>query len=128
MQTEISLSTVEAEYVALSTAMRDLIPFVDQVKELADVFGNQEQIVRLHCTLFEDNNGALELATTPRYRPRIKNIAVKYHHFRERVKNGTVKIKSIDTNEQLTDQFTKGLQVGTFQYLRNKLLGWQTTA
>ena len=118
------MSTVEAEYVALSTAMRDLIPFVDQVKELSDIFGNQEQNVRLHCTLFEDNNGALGLATTPRYPLRTKHIAVKYHHFRERVKNGTVKIKSIDTNEQLADQFTKGLQVGTFQYLRNKLLGW----
>ena len=67
MQTEISLSTVEAEYVALSTAMRDLIPFVDQVKELANIFGNNEQNVKLHCMLFEDNNGALELATTPRY-------------------------------------------------------------
>ena len=124
MQTEISLSTVEAEYVALSTAMPDLLPFVDQVKELADVFGNDEQNVKLHCTLFEDNNGALELATTPRYRPRTKHIAVKYHHFRERVKNGTVKIEPIDTNEQLADQFTKGLQVGTFRYLRSKLLGW----
>ena len=124
MQTEISLSTVEAEYVALSTAMRDLIPFVDQVKELANIFGNNEQNIKLHCTLFEDNNGALELATTPRYRPRTKHIAVKYHHFRERVKNGTVNMESINTNEQLADQFTKGLQVGTFRYLRSKLLGW----
>ena len=124
MQSEISLSTVEAEYIALSTAVRDLIPFVDQVGEMAMIFGENTQKVQMHCTLFEDNNGALELAKAPRYRPRTKHIAVKYHHFREKVKNGIVRISPIDTREQITDQFTKGLQVGTFQYLRNKLVGW----
>jgi len=80
--------------------------------------------VKLHCTLFEDNNGALELASTPRYRPRTKHIAIKYHHFRERVQNGMIAIKPIDTRQQIADQFTKGLMVGNFEYLRYKLLGW----
>ena len=97
MQAEISLSTVEAEYIALSTAMRDLITFVDQVGEMDMIFGENTQKVQLYSTLFEDNNGALELATAPRYRLRTKHIAVKYHHFRERVKIGTVKILSINT-------------------------------
>ena len=117
MQSEINLSTVKAEYIALSTSMRDLIPFVDQVKELQEVFGEKQENVFLHCTLFEDNNGALELANSPRYRPRTKHIAIKYHHFRERVQNGTIVIKPVDTNEQIADQFTKGLQIGTFKYL-----------
>ena len=39
LQAEISLSTVEAEYVALSTAMRDLIPFIYEVNELSTTFG-----------------------------------------------------------------------------------------
>ena len=52
------------------------------------------------------------------------HIAIKYHHFRERVQNGTIVIKPVDTNEQIADQFTKGLQIGTFKYLRSKLLGW----
>lgn len=63
--------------------MRDLIPFVDQVGEMAMIFGKNKNDERLHCTLFEDNNGSLELAKAPRYRPRTKHIAVKYHHFRE---------------------------------------------
>jgi len=124
LQTEISLSTVEAEYVALSTSMRDLIPFIDQVHELSNVLGEMTPDVKLHCTLFEDNNGALELATKPRYRPRTKHIAIKYHHFRERVQNGLIKVLPIDTREKLADQFTKGLMAGTFEYLRFKLLGW----
>ena len=124
LQSEISLSTVEAEYIALSAAMRDVIPFVDQVNELSNIFGEMTPEIKLRCTLFEDNNGALELATKPRYRPRTKHIAIKYHHFREKVQKGIISIEAIDTKEQIADQFTKGLQVGVFQYLRSKLLGW----
>ena len=88
LQSEISLSTVEAEYIALSAAMRDVIPFVDQVNKLSNIFGETAPEIELHCTLFEDNNGALELATKPRYRPQTKHIAIKYHHFREKVQKG----------------------------------------
>ena len=76
------------------------------------------------CTLFEDNNGALELAKSPKYRPRTKHIATKYHHFRQHVENGEIIIEAIDTAEQIADQFTKGLPEPTFRFLRKKLLGW----
>jgi hypothetical protein len=124
LQSEISLSTVEAEYIALSTAMRDIIPLMDQVKEMDLIYGNASPQPKVHCTVFEDNNGTLELANKPRYRPRTKHIAVKYHHFREHVRNKLVSIEPIDTKEQIADQFTKGLQVGMFEYLRYKLLHW----
>ena len=35
---EICLSTVEAEYVALSQAMRDLIPLMDHTEEMDGIF------------------------------------------------------------------------------------------
>jgi hypothetical protein len=124
MQSEISLSTVEAEYIALSQSMRDILPLLDQMKEMNSIFGDKDTKPTVHCTLFEDNNGALELAKAPRYRPRTKHIAIKYHHFREHVKKGAVSIEPIDTKEQIADQFTKGLQNAVFEYLRFKLLGW----
>ena len=125
LQSEISLSTVESEYVALSQAMADVIPFLDQVQEQMDkIFETESPKVNVQCTLFEDNNGALELAMKPRYRPRTKHIAIKYHHISEHVTRGLVSVKPIDTTEQLADQFTKGLQQSTFEYLRSKLLGW----
>jgi len=124
MQAEISLSTVKAEYIALSTAMRDLIPFTYQVMEVGSVFNSEVTETKLFCTLFEDNNGALELAIAPRYRPRTKHIGIKYHHFREQVQNGMISIQPINTLEQIADQFTKALQVGVFEYLRGKLFGW----
>jgi hypothetical protein len=124
LQAEISLSTVEAEYIALSQAMRDVLPLMDRIDEMDGIFGDKSPKPNIHCTLFEDNNGALELATAPRYRPRTKHIAIKYHHFREHVKLGKVSIKSIDTKEQIADIFTKALPGPTFAFLRYKLLGW----
>jgi hypothetical protein len=35
LQTEIALSTMEAEYVALSQSCKDLFPLLDQIKELS---------------------------------------------------------------------------------------------
>ena len=104
--------------------MRDIIPLMDQVNEMNLIFDNDAGKPTIRCTLFEDNNGALELATAPRYRPRTKHIGIKYHHFREHVKKGLVSIEPIDTREQIADQFTKGLPTATFEYLRFKLLGW----
>ena len=38
LQTEIALSTTEAEYIALFTAMRDVIPFMFLLKEISFIF------------------------------------------------------------------------------------------
>ena len=35
LQTEIALSTTEAEYISLSQATRDVLPFMDFLKEIA---------------------------------------------------------------------------------------------
>ena len=138
LQTEVALSTTEAEYIALSQAMRDVIPFMHLVEELGGSlsFGMDKPEVQLKqhkpnaadsklvCEVFEDNRGALELANVPKMRPRTKHIALKYHHFREHVRNGTIVVKPIDTREQIADIFTKPLPRDAFQYLRQKLNGW----
>jgi hypothetical protein len=74
--------------------------------------------------LFEDNKGGYELAKAPKMRPRTKHIALKYHHFRQHVTNGTIRIHSIGTKEQIADIFTKGLARDQFELLRKQLCGW----
>ena len=126
LQTEVALSTTEAEYIAMSQAMRELIPMrtlLQQVGATLSLDFAKPAIVR--SKVFEDNNGALKLATAPNISPRTKHIAVKYHFFREAVgeKKG-IHIMKIDTTDQIADMFTKGLPVAQFQYLRKKLIGW----
>ena len=41
---------------------------------------------QVHCTVFEDKSGALELARLPKMRPRTKHINQAFHHFRNRRK------------------------------------------
>ena len=59
LQSEISVSMMEAEYISLSTAMRDLIPLRTFVDEVKDLIGASALPCRMYSKLFEDNNGAL---------------------------------------------------------------------
>ena len=84
--------------------------------------GNKE--INTYSTMFEDNAGALQLATEPKYRPRTKHTSVKYHHFRQHVKNKVISIKAIDTNDQQADIFTKPLPLEKFKTFRKLIMGW----
>ena len=126
LQTEIALSTLEAEYIALSQSMRDLLPMRRILKEIgAQLKLDFAQPAMVHSTIFEDNNGALGLATAPKLTPRTKHIAVKYHWFKSYIDEaqGFV-IKKIGTEEQKADLLTKGLVADTFERTRKLLMGW----
>jgi hypothetical protein len=127
MQTEIALSTMEAEYVALNASCKDLIPIIRIVKGLAKVVGlPMNEVSKMHVSVHEDNAGALVLARMepPRMTPRSKHYCTKYHWFRYQLKPHAVELFKIATENQLGDIFTKGLRVGTFQNLRKMLMGW----
>jgi hypothetical protein len=67
LQTEIAQSTTEAEYIALSTALRQTIPLMRLVSELQTIMNLPMDIIpKVHCKLFEDNSGAIELANVPK--------------------------------------------------------------
>lgn len=124
LQTEIALSTTEAEYIALSQSLRDVIPLMQLLEELDAVFPLNHPTPQIHCKVWEDNNGALSLASNQKFSPRTKHIAIKYHHFRDHVSKGKISIHAIDTKEQTADIFTKPLEKDLFLYLRSKLCGW----
>lgn len=125
MQTEIAMSTMEAEYIALSHSMRELIPIRALVEEMASALKFRKAFeIRTHSKVFEDNNGALTLASCPRMTPRSKHIAVKYHFFRDHVTKGNIRIYKIDTKEQQADIFTKGLVRTVYETIRKLVMGW----
>ena len=125
MQTEIDLSTTEVEYVALSESLRDVLPFLSLLEEiLHNIDQRLVKKAQFKCKLFEDNQGAVEMCRVPKMRPRTKHINVKYHHFRESVRQGKINIVPIETQNQLSDIFTKALDKLTFQGLRVKIYGW----
>ena len=124
LQSEISLSTTEAEYIAMSMAMREVIPFLNLVREIGHLLPVHPAKPKVICTTWEDNRSCIRVAESPKFTPRTKHIALKYHHFRQFVHDGTIVIKPIDTKEQVADIFTKPLDEAQFVYLRRKLCGW----
>jgi hypothetical protein len=89
LQSTISLSTVESEYVALSMALREFLPMRRTAQEICEVFkidmGEKNQLL---STVFEDNTGCLSLAKAKRMNPRTRHIATQYHWWHEQVSEG----------------------------------------
>jgi hypothetical protein len=143
-QTQIALSTMEAEYIALSQSMRDLIPIRQILKEImkvvfdvkptitytshskafADVKPGSMPSTIEQSTVYEDNHACLKFARMGQLSPRTKHIGIPYHWFRSKVESLDVRVEPISTNKQLADQFTKGLGIVPFEISRRIILGW----
>jgi transposase InsO family protein len=125
LQTEIALSSTESEYTGLSYALRDGIPMMELLKEMKRMkFPIRSTTPQVHCKVFEDNSGALEIATTHKFRPRTKHLNVKLHHFRDYVTRKEVSIHPISTTQQLADYLTKPVNILILNKLRRTVMGW----
>jgi hypothetical protein len=130
LQGDIATSTMEAEYSALSSAMRDLLPLRELLITLSPsigVDGTHQSTFR--TTVHEDNAGALSLANLEpgRNTPRSKHYAVKLHWFRSKLDpegKNPIKVVKIDTEMQRADILTKGLSKIKFKAIRKLLCGW----
>jgi hypothetical protein len=128
MQTQIALSTIEAEYSALSKYMRDLIPIREILKEIrVTVFGDEAYKPKCttHCKSFKDATSGDALFHNQLYTRTTKHAwslhkCPNYHqeqnifqyHFiglDKKIVNLEIQIQSIPTTSQLSDQLTKGL-------------------
>jgi hypothetical protein len=87
LQTTIALSTQHREYVALSTACRELIPIRELMirlsKDVSDLLGDMPYCMKF--TRFEDNAACLALAKLRKITPPNRHIGSKYHWLRSYV-------------------------------------------
>ena len=125
LQHEIALSSTESEYTGLSYALREVIPIMNLLREMADLkYISNYAPPKVACTVFEDNSGALQMANIHKYRPRTKHLNVKLHHFRQYVEEGLIKIVPIASENQQADYLTKPVKVETLTRLRKLVMGW----
>ena len=125
----VSLSTTEAEYIALSKGLRETIPMMELIQEL----NNQQictylSVAKVHCKAFEDNSGAVELARMPKTQSCTKHINHVYHHFCTHIKQKLILIHQVKTNDQIAVVLTKLVSQNIFQKLRKLINGWQLQA
>ena len=75
VQTEIALSSTDSEYTRLSYALREAIPLMSLLDELKEHgFPVDQTKATIQCKVFEDNSGAIEIATNHKWRPQTKHL------------------------------------------------------
>ena len=126
LQTEIATSTMHAEYIALSTGMRELIPVKNTLEHICEVFKISRDAKTQLIKVWEDNEGTLKLANSPlvKVTPQSKHFAIKYHWFREKLIDLKLSINYVRSAIQKADIFTKGLCRADFKAKRKLIMGW----
>jgi hypothetical protein len=117
-QSCVTLSTTEAEYVALCHAA-----VTAHILQLTLAFMGCGQSGPV--PVFEDNQAARSLASGEGVSSRTKHIDVKYHYVREAVTRGVIAVMGVGTAEQRADVLTKALHPPQFRVHAAALLGRQ---
>ncbi|KAL6461003.1 hypothetical protein MHYP_G00309690 [Metynnis hypsauchen] len=99
-QQTVSLSTCEAEYVALAATIQEALYLSQLLQGMDHTF---EQTVRV----FEDNQGTIRLAKNPVNRQRSKHVDIKYHFIRSNILQGKIVLVYCPTENMVADVFTK---------------------
>jgi transposase InsO family protein len=102
----ISLSSMEAEYIAMTAATQEAIWLSRLEKDLRKP--SDEQIT-MPMKINEDNQSAITLASNKIHNDRSKHIDVRYHFIREKIKNKDIKLEYCQTTDMIADIFTKPL-------------------
>ncbi len=114
-QKTVSISTTEAEYIALGHVAKEAVwirRFINE-RKLEVVKG---------FILHDDNEMSIALTKNEEGHHRTTHIDVQHHHIRELVNEGELIVKWIPGSEMLADGMTKALPIETFRKYR-ALLG-----
>jgi hypothetical protein len=114
LQPTVALSTCEAEYMALSSAVQES-SFLLQL--IASVGFHPIRTALIH----QDNKGTLDLAKNPRIKSRTKHIDIKHHFLREKLASGQICLRFTPTADMQADILTKPLVVAEFLRQRDSM-------
>ncbi|GKA90966.1 retrovirus-related pol polyprotein from transposon TNT 1-94 [Tanacetum coccineum] len=108
LQHVVALSTTEAEYMALTEAVKEAI----WLRGLLEELGVELNTVAVNC----DNQGAIHLSRNHVFHERTKHINVRYHFIREVLEAKTVKVLKVGTEHNVADALTKAVPRLKLQY------------
>jgi hypothetical protein len=111
----VSLSSAEAEYMAVSTTAQEILWLRSLLGELG--FPQATATVLL-C----DNQAAIAIASDDAHHARTKHIDIRHHFVRQHIAEGTLRMEWIASGEQEADILTKPLGRLQFAKLRDRVL------
>nr|GEV29420.1 retrovirus-related Pol polyprotein from transposon TNT 1-94 [Tanacetum cinerariifolium] len=113
LQHVVALSTTEAEYMALTEAVKESIWFKGLLIELGV---NLRSLV-----VYYDNQSAIHLSINAMFHERMKHIDVRYHFIREIVESKEIEVAKISTKDNTADTFIKVVPGPKFKYCMEML-------
>jgi hypothetical protein len=111
----VATGSMEAEYVALSQAVKKALPLRFLLEQLG--FPQPGPMI-----VFEDNMSAINLANAPTVTKNSKHIFQRHHFIRTMVKQKIVTIQHLPTADMTADLLTKAMPPKLFLRLRDKLM------
>jgi hypothetical protein len=115
IQRNVTLSSTEAEYVAMSEAAKE-------IKFLVQVMMSMGIKVELPIVVRVDNVGAIFMAENASATSRTRHVDARYHYVREFIEEGFIKIIFVRSKDNLADGFTKNVQNEVYDFhVRNYL-------
>jgi len=101
-QATVALSTVEAEYVAMSRCAQQMVWMQSWLDEVTIEH-------KIPGVMKGDSRGAIALTKNMKDHGKIKHIDIRHHYIRELVKSGAILLEQIPSAENIADLFTKPL-------------------
>ena len=114
-QAVVALSSCEAEYIALSETIKELLWMSMALRELGV---KQDRPIRVNI----DNKAAKRLAENAVNHERSKHIDTRYHFIRQVVESGKVQLHYVDTKKNVSDLLTKATSRKVFSSLVGRLV------
>ncbi|GKC97588.1 retrovirus-related pol polyprotein from transposon TNT 1-94, partial [Tanacetum coccineum] len=108
-----AMSSVEAEYMALSTSCAQVMWMRTQLQD----YGFNYNKIPLYC----DSQSAIAISCNLVHHSNTKHIHTLYHFIKEQVENGIIELYFVRTEYQLADMFTKAISEDKFQYLVRRI-------
>ncbi|SYW77682.1 uncharacterized protein UHO2_02490 [Ustilago hordei] len=109
----VSLSAVEAEFIAATEATREVLFLKQLLRSIGIATGTP--------TVYSDNTGCIQVSKDPAQHWKLKHIDTKYHFVRNNIQEGRVQIKYVDTTRNLADVLTKPIGRQAMQQARSGL-------
>jgi hypothetical protein len=113
-QSSISLSTVEAWYIATTTCCTQVL-WMKQT--LTDIHVEYDDPIPIYC----DNTSSINISKNQVILSKPNHIPIKYHFLWEQVVEKNIIVEYVVTKEQVEDIFTKPLPWEAFEYLHQRL-------
>ncbi|KAH9654968.1 hypothetical protein KPL70_022170 [Citrus sinensis] len=107
LQSVVALSTTEAEYIALTEAVKE----AKWIRGIISEMGLTQDTILICC----DSSSAIQLSKNSKYHERTKHVDVRLHFIREEIERGVVDVVKISTEVNPADALTKPIPTVKFR-------------